>query len=364
MMYTATPADAVAVHCAGAQQRLPALLFAYGFSIRKRAIVRRFVGAATVRFIRDVRSFVPGSALLLWGSHPVPAGLPPGVLTIRMEDGFLRSVGLGADLIAPLSWVIDQRGMYYDATRPSDLECLLQETEFDPALLQRATLLRHRIVAHGLTKYNIGAAPWRGAGPGMRVILVPGQVESDASIRYGAPGIASNMALLQAVKGANPDAHVVYKPHPDVAAGLRAEGQGELDAGRWCDEVVVDVAMDDLLSRVDEVHVLTSLTGFEALLRGKRVVCYGQPFYAGWGLTCDMLPVLRRQRQLSIDALVAGVLILYPTYISRGKAGRCCTPEQALDELLAWRDAVATAGGVSLWRKGLRRVLGYFGRQR
>ena len=345
-------------------RRLPARVFAHGFSWRKRAIVRRFVGAVEVCFIGDVRRLTPDSALLLWGSKPVPPGLAPGVRVVRIEDGFLRSVGLGADLIHPMSWVIDQRGIYYDATRSSDLEYLLQETDFGPALLERAANLRRRIVEHGLTKYNVGAGGWRRPAQAGRVILVPGQVEKDASIRYGAPGIATNMGLLQSVKGANPDAYVVYKPHPDVVAGLRGQGQGEHDAARWCDEVVLDVAMSDMLMAVDEVHVLTSLAGFEALLRAKPVVCYGQPFYAGWGLTRDMVALPRRRRRLSLDALVAGALILYPTYVSRGKSGRRCTPEQALDELLAWRAACPEAGGLPLWRKVLRGALGILGRRR
>ena len=104
---------------------------------------------------------------------------------------------------------------------------------------------------------------------------------------------------------------------------------------------------------VDELHTLTSLAGFEALLRGKTVVCYGQPFYSGWGLTSDMIPVARRTRQLTLNELVAGALMLYPTYISR-TTGRFTTPERALDELLAWRQQ--QPGGVSLWTR-LKRVV-------
>jgi capsular polysaccharide export protein len=334
---------------------LPSIVFAHGFSFRKRAIVRRFLGDVQVRFIRDASRLAPGSALLLWGSRPAPAGLAPQVRVIRLEDGFLRSVGLGADLVHPLSWVIDQRGIYYDATGPSDLECLLQGAEFGADLLARAARLRHRIVDSGLTKYNVGKGSWRCPVAGMAVILVPGQVESDASLRFGAPGIAGNMALLQAVRVANPQAYIVYKPHPDVVAGLRAKGQDEGEARRWCDEVVVDVAMSEMLAAVDEVHVLTSLAGFEALLRGRWVTCYGQPFYAGWGLTSDIMPVARRSRRLSLDALVAGALILYPTYASRAPAGRLTTPEQALDELLAWR--AAQKGSLPLWRTVLRMML-------
>lgn len=105
---------------------------------------------------------------------------------------------------------------------------------------------------------------------------------------------------------------------------------------RWCNEVVTDIVMGELLTVVDEVHVLTSLAGFEALLRGKPVTCYGQPFYTGWELTDDRMPLARRIRRLTIDELTAGALILYPTYVSR-TTGRFTTPERALDELLEWR---------------------------
>jgi capsular polysaccharide export protein len=122
---------------------------------------------------------------------------------------------------------------------------------------------------------------------------------------------------------------------------------------RSCDEVVIDIAMGELLTVVDEVHALTSLTGFEALLRGKTVTCYGQPFYAGWGLTHDLMPLTRRTRRLTLDQLVAGALILYPTYVSR-TTGKFTTPERALDELLDWRQQ---QNGVPLWRKSLRLAL-------
>ena len=277
-----------------------------------------------------------------------------GISVVRVEDGFLRSVGLGADLIRPLSWIVDGRGMYFDATRPSDLEVLLAETDFDAELIARATALRARIVAAGLTKYNVGATAWRRPAGVRELILVPGQVETDASIACGAPVIRTNLGLLQAVRQAHPDAYVIYKPHPDVVAGLRARGNGEDEAERWCDEVVVDAPMGELLGEVDEVHVLTSLTGFEALVRGKRVTCYGQPFYAGWGLTHDIVPIGRRQRRLQLDELVAGALILYPRYMSR-KRDALITPEEAVEELLEWRNN--RGGKTPWWREGFRVVL-------
>jgi capsular polysaccharide export protein len=188
----------------------------------------------------------------------------------------------------------------------------------------------------------------------VETILVPGQVESDASIRYGAPEINTNLGLLQAVQQANPEAYLVYKPHPDVVAGLRQSGQEEHEAHHWCNEVLVTPSMGQLLDEVDEIHALTSLTGFEALLRGKTVACYGLPFYAGWGLTLDHAQSPRRRRKLSLDELVAATLILYPTYVSR-TTGKFTTPEHALEELLAWREERPKP--VPIWRRILGKAL-------
>jgi capsular polysaccharide export protein len=331
---------------------IPHNVFAYGFSYRKRAIVRRFLAGARVRFVKSAKSVPEQSAVLLWGANPPPEKLAANVRILRVEDGFLRSVGLGADLVQPVSWVIDQRGIYFDARTASDLEHLLASSQFTEELLFRASRLKSRIVKSGLTKYNVGAAGWTRPANHAKVILVPGQVETDASLRFGAPSICTNMGLLKAVRTANPDAYIVYKPHPDVIAGLRAKGQDEDDAGRWCNEVVTSGHMGEMLSLVDEVHVLTSLAGFEALLRGKPVTCYGQPFYAGWGLTTDIVRLRRRKRKLVLEELIAGALILYPTYVSRN-TGRLTTPEQALDELLSWRERTPSVLQ-KIWRSALR----------
>lgn len=344
------------------RRRFPELVYASGFSIYKQSIVRNFFQGSRVRFVRRDSRLPVGATLAVWGRQDCLAPVDGAV--VRLEDGFIRSVGLGADLVTPLSWVMDRSGIYFDATRPSDLELILKNTTFDQVLLARAQTLRTRLVADGLTKYNVGAASWQRpcSGPlpaegarlaARRVILVPGQVETDASLAFGAPGICRNLDLLRAVRASNPDAYVIYKPHPDVVAGLRREGPGEVDAGYWCDEVLVDVSMGALLLLVDEVHTLTSLAGFEALLRGKKVVCYGHPFYAGWGLTEDVLPLARRLRRISLDELVAGVLILYPTYVSR-TTNKFTTPERALDELLIWR---ASAMASLPWWGGAYRFL-------
>nr|WP_281915835.1 capsular polysaccharide biosynthesis protein [Caldimonas thermodepolymerans] len=337
------------------RERFPAEVHAIGFSQWKKPIVRAYFSGSRVTFHKDVEQVPSGQTLAVWGRRGVPASKQPSTV-VRLEDGFLRSVGLGADLVRPLSWVMDRTGIYYDATAPSDLELLLQHATFDDALLERARRLRERIVAAGITKYNVGAGTWSPPDAGRPIVLVPGQVESDASIALGALGIRTNIGLLQAVRRSAPDAYIVYKPHPDVVARLRNPGQGEAEAERYCDEVVVDTPMHVLLDQVDAVHVLTSLAGFEALLRGKAVTCHGHPFYAGWGLTNDRTVHPRRTRKLELDELVAGALILYPTYVSR-ITNAFTTPEQALDELLTWR----AQGPVQTqwWRKARRWVLAW-----
>ena len=338
-------------------EKLNDIVYAVGFSLWKRQHVVAFFCDQKVIFVRKPSRLPKGKpiSVVTWGFKTASECFPPHARIIRLEDGFLRSVGLGADLVRPLSWVRDGRGIYYDATQPSDLELALRYSDFPDSLIQRARTLREQIVAAELTKYNTGAGAWLRPEGGKRVILVPGQVESDASIQRGTTGIKTNLGLLKQVRRKNPGAYIVYKPHPDVVAGLRASGSGESNARECCDEVVGDVAMGPLLAQVDEVHTLTSLTGFEALMRGKPVVAYGMPFYAGWGLTQDpglsAAVAARRGRLLTLDELVAGALILYPTYVSL-ETGRFTTPEGALRELLDWREKQPVA--LPAWRQVLR----------
>jgi len=340
------------------RQRFPEQITAVGFSRWKHGYVRDFFNGSQVRFAWFSKRARQDRCLTTWGrkSDAALEGRSSGPV-IRVEDGFLRSVGLGADLVRPVSWVQDDIGIYYDATRPSRLEHLIRDTDFSAEHIHRSQQLRVAITDAGLTKYNLqGKVAWVRPPHAERVVLVVGQVETDASIKYGASHITRNIDLLQAVRENCPDAYVLYKPHPDVMAGLRSAGQGENEAQAWCDEVIGHVSLAQLFPLIDEVHVLTSLAGFEALLRDKRVVTYGQPFYAGWGLTDDMALTdvvrARRTRSVTLDELVAATLILYPTYVSR-ITRRFTRPEQVLRELITWRDMPQT---VSKWRHWIARI--------
>jgi len=314
-----------------------------GVAAWKRATVARLIAtdgsprpvfharaAPALRRARDL-----GGAVGVWPSR-APADLEDRARTmdaplVRIEDGFIRSTGLGAECRPPASIVLDRTGVHFDPARPSDLERLLAHGRFDAALTSRARRLVERIVALGVTKYNLaGKAP--PVFGGRRTVLVAGQVEDDLSVRLGGAGVAGNLDLLRRVRRIEPDAIVLYRPHPDVEAGYRKGEVPDAEALRHADQVVRGHALPTLLAGVDAVHVLTSLTGFEALLRDREVIVHGQPFYAGWGLTRDLAPPPRRGRRLTLAELAAAALVLYPRYIDP-QTGLACSPETLVERL-------------------------------
>lgn len=262
-----------------------------------------------------------GGRIVYWPSR-VPASFVDEarerkVALAQVEDGFVRSAGLGSNLVPPASVTVDTRGIYYDGTTPSDLEAILEHGDFGAGELERAERLIDTMVAARVGKYGIEPAvetPSRGKGG--EFVLVIGQVDDDRSVLLGrGDHVGSNRALLEAVRRARPGARIVYRPHPDVTAGHRRGEVGDALASGLADAVETTRSLFALLAEASETHVLSSLAGFEALLRGARVVAHGRPFYAGWGLTEDRggsFP--RRTRQLTLSMLVAGALLRYPRY--------------------------------------------------
>lgn len=303
-------------------------LVCLGMSYWKRPFVRRFLRSPgrRVRFVKttaELSALPPSRELtaVVWASKKTPEltrwAEAAHVPLWHMEDGFLRSAGLGSDLTAPGSLVLDPDGIYYDPSRPSALERILQTTDFSTEELQRAARLRQSIVQGRISKYNLPAAEGLrvNATAGQRVLLVPGQVADDASVRLGTQQVGDNLSLLRAVREQHPDAYILYKPHPDVLSGNRQGSLHGVEQPPW-DQLIGQVPLASCLEVAHEVHTMTSLVGFEALLRDLPVVTYGQPFYAGWGLTRDFAPLARRTRRLSLDELVAGALLRYPRYFS------------------------------------------------
>ncbi|MEM6385131.1 MAG: capsular polysaccharide biosynthesis protein [Pseudomonadota bacterium] len=284
---------------------------------------------------------------VVWGMANAPEG------TRRMEDGFLRSNGLGAARIPPTSLVLDAPSLYFDASRESRLDRLIATAPNLPAgEIERARRLMGQIARRKTTKYNLpGEAP--ALDTDRRKILVVGQVEDAASILHGATDIRTNLDLLRQTREANPNAFLVWKPHPDVEAGFREGSVSVTDLNGLADEVFRSVGAADAIAAVDEVWTLASTLGFEALLRGKPVTCLGMPFYAGRGLTTDLVPrpPHRVEHDVTLEALAHACLIGYPRYFDPRSGAPIC-PETAV-ELLAAGVSPLPVNRLMAWFKGL-----------
>ena len=316
-------------------------------SWKRREVEAMLWSGKAVRFERGANAAVRsarrnGGAIANWATR-APRDLGEraaagGVEIFPIEDGFLRSSGLGSECFPPHSITLDRTGLHLDPSAPCDLEALIAQPIDDSHLIARAQRLRRTIVDAGISKYAVGGAGFERPPKATRLVLVAGQVENDLSVQLGGAGIASNVELIRRARAHEPDAYLLFKPHPDVDHGHRPGRIADSEALRHVDRVVRDVPMASLLDVVDAVHVLTSLTGFEALIRGCEVVVHGQPFYAGWGLTRDLAPPIPRRgerQDLSTDELVASVLILYPRYLDPVTKLPC--PPEILTERLVFQ---------------------------
>ncbi len=308
-------------------------LYLVGFSLWKRAFMQAFCQhlAEELCFVRKPPKRLTGDEqVLVWGCR-----YPELTSAIRVEDGFIRSKGLGSNLCRPSSLSLDPVGIYFDSRSPSGLEQLLNYQELTQSQLDRGEQLLTLLRQNKVSKYNVGAPEhFTPPADGRPLVLVVGQVDGDASILTGSPTIRSNEQLLWAVRAAKPEAHILYKPHPDVVAGNRAGAISTACLTECVDSQVLDISLTSLYPYVDELHTMTSLSGFEALVQGVKVTTWGQPFYSGWGLTTDAHPPARRQRQIPLAALVYLTLAAYPLYID-WQSGLWISPEQLIHQLAA-----------------------------
>lgn len=245
-----------------------------------------------------------------------------------VEDGFIRSVGLGKSGAPAISVVVDDLGLYLDAVSPSRIERLIA-TSHTPAWLDAGARIRGRITTARISKYNIGrthSLEPRGSQPEdarrKRVILAD-QVYGDRSVVGALAGAHTFSRMLADARAASSHAEIVIRPHPDVTSGYRRGYLSAHETGFANTPDGLDAA--SVLDDCDEVWTVSSQLGFEALLRGIPVRTYGMPFYAGYGLTDDVAvgdaAVVARARRrgsltgpAAIDALAAASFIRYPRY--------------------------------------------------
>jgi len=333
-------------------------VFAFHFRRWKRAVLQAYFPQARFvypplyltdrAFARDWARAIGASekpVLLVWGRNAPAAAIAfareNSIPLHFIEDGFIRSLVPNASHSAPFSLTFDSRTPYFDSRQASDLECLLGSYDFagDPALMDRSREGIRSLLASGLSKYNTAGTVDAAHEPktkDRRRILVIGQVEDDASITLGCDRPMTNNDVVRTAAAENPGCEILYKPHPDVLNGVRKRLSNPAEVAHLCRLVTAPVSLPELLAGTDHVYTITSLGGFEALLRGIPVTVMGCPFYAGWGLTDDRQANPRRGRKLSVEELFAGAYLLYPHYFNP-VTGAAISFEECLELAARWR---------------------------
>ena len=139
-------------------------------------------------------------------------------------------------------------------------------------------------------------------------VLVIDQTRGDASVTLGGADANSFREMLYYAQEDNPGARIVIKTHPETGSGHRP---GYFSAGDESGRVSLcsdPVSPWHLMEGATAVYTVSSGLGFEAIFSGHKPKVFGQPFYAGWGLTEDRHPqgLPRRGRNLTRAQLFAG----------------------------------------------------------
>jgi len=236
---------------------------------------------------------------------------------LLLEDGFIRSFGLGVEGSLSFSIVRDDIGIYYDATSPSKLESILNIYDFkrDKKLMSLAKEARQKIIEYKISKYNnFKKIDLSYLDNPKQKVLIVAQTAGDSSLEYGLGDKFTTQDIIDDAIKDNPNTQIYIKIHPDVLAGKKSSDINPKDIPQTVKILEDNANPIELLKYFDKVYTKTSGMGMEALLLDKQVYCYGLPFYAGWGLTIDKLICDRRVRKLTIDELFAGAYILYSSY--------------------------------------------------
>ena len=236
---------------------------------------------------------------------------------LLLEDGFIRSIGLGVEGSPSFSMVKDDTGIYYDATKSSKLEDILNDYDFDSDihLMETAKKSKAKIIEYKISKYNnfksVDLSYLEDARP---KVLIIAQTAGDSSLEFGLGYHFTTQQMLDEAIQDNFEATIYIKIHPDVLCGKK---QSDIDLKKIPSSIHIlidNINPIELMGYFDKIYTKTSGMGFEALLFGKEVHCYGMPFYAGWGVTEDKLLCDRRTKKLSVDEILAGAYILYSEY--------------------------------------------------
>lgn len=268
-----------------------------------------------------------------------------GMPVAYCEDSFLRSATVFWDKASPalkrqsVSLSCDAHGLYFDSTRPSDIERMIGERSATAEELAAAHRLMKRIVDSRLSKYNnqpIEVPPVPGS-PSREKILVIDQDKGDASIRLGGATDEMFKEMVEAAADENPNADILIKTHPDsLVAGGRVGNLSSVQESDRVHKITFPVNPYSILERVSKVYIATSTFGFEALMAGKPVCVFGMPWYAGWGVSNDRQKCARRTRRATLEELFHAFYVRYTKYADP-ETHKPCSIDEAIDALLRLR---------------------------
>lgn len=239
---------------------------------------------------------------------------------VLLEDGFIRSLNLGIKGSPSFSLVEDNIGIYYDATTSNKLENILNTYDFDrnKELLNKAKESISLIKKYHISKYNHAPDLDKDyfSNNSEKRVLIIAQTAGDSSLEYGRGNEYSTDDMIKEALNENPEHKIYLKIHPDVLSGKKASDIDIKNIYKRISIISEDINPISLLKCFDKVYTKTSGMGFEALVVGCECVCFGMPFYAGWGITDDRLTCNRRNRKLSVEEVFAGAYILYTRYVN------------------------------------------------
>ena len=294
-------------------------------------------------------AFVWGSASWSPQADTIIYAMNQNIPLYKFEDGFLRSADTWCNTVVDkkyttgISFTVTDSVHYFDATRPSRMEQLLNDKflVITDEQKQRARACIDRIVETHLTKYNHQPIFEPKIGrDSVKKVLVIDQSFGDFSISRGLASENTFKKMLEAAIRENPDADIIVKTHPDTIAKGSSRKTGYYSDLVAHDNVYTQTEAINpisLIKYVDKVYVCTTQFGFESLMCGKEVHVFGMPFYAGWGLTHDRQKCERRTNTRTLEEVFYIAYIMYSYYVNPERQCRC-EIEEAMDYLLKLRD--------------------------
>jgi hypothetical protein len=226
--------------------------------------------------------------------YPIPDHVP----NIYIEQGLVSSSEPW------LSVILDDIDCYYVANKITRLQTLLNSPqELTIEQESYAELCLKKMVSNKISKYLKRSNSSITFGRvGHKKILLIDECYNDPIIKYGMAN-EENFKLMLA------DAISMY-PKYDILIQLPINASKKMSKSYYTKSFLIPFLKEhkniyvldqtyntyDIFEQVERVFVVTSLIGFEALMAGIKVSCYGVPFYANRGLTRDKFQTEIRTR--------------------------------------------------------------------